>query len=244
MIRFFPLILILQALCLYHAYKNNTQQKWFWLIILFPFFGCLIYLYYHFFNRMTVDVVGENITKVVNSNYKTETLEKEVKFSDTVANKALLANEYINIGAFEKAIALFESCLIGTHRDDPEILTGLVKSTYLNKNYTATIDYAQQIESDPVFQKSEERTAYAWALFNTGAKQKAEKIFQAMDHQYSNYAQRLEFSDFLIEENRSDEAMEKLAGMIEEIDLMDRAEKRLNQTIYDKIVNLHGTLKL
>jgi hypothetical protein len=242
MIRFFPLILILEALCLYHAYKNNTEQKWFWLIVLFPFFGCLIYLYFHFFNRVTVDVVSDNITKVINTNYKTESLEKEVKFSDTVANKTLLANEYMNIGEFEKAITLFESCLKGTHQDDPEILTGLVKSNYLSKNYSATITYAQQIENDPVFKKSEERTAYAWALFNTGDKQKAEEVFQAMDHQYSNYVQRLEFCNFLVEENRTAEAKEKLAGMIEEIDLMDRAEKRLNQKIYNKILNRYDLL--
>ena len=242
MIRLLPLVVVLQIFCLYHAYKNNTDQKWFWFIIMLPFIGSLVYLYYHFFNRETVDTVSDTVTKAVNSNFKIEQLEKEVKFSATVSNKTLLANEYISIGDFEKAIFLYKSCLKGTHEDDSEILMGLVKSSYLNKNYDAVIEYAQRLGDDPVFQKSEERTAYAWALFNTGNTQKAEETFKAMDHQFSNYNQRLEYCNFLIAENKPGEAKEKLSGLIEEIDLMDRAEQRSKRTIYNNLKSLYSTI--
>ncbi len=242
MIRLFPLVLALQVFCLYHAYKNNTDQKWFWMIIILPFVGSLMYLYYHFFNRVTADAVSENITKVVNTNYKIEKLEKEVKFSSTVANKTLLAEEYINIGEFEKAFFLYKSCLKGSHIDDAEILMGLVKSSYLNKNYLDTIKYGERLEKEVVFQKSEERIAYAWALSNLGKKEKAEETFQQMDHQFSNYKHRLEFCNFLNEDNRSTEAKSKLKDMMEEIDHMDKAEQRLNRTIYKNISNLYNSI--
>ncbi len=242
MIRIFPLVVLVQIFCLYHAYKNNTEQKWFWLIVFLPFIGSIIYLYYHFYNRTTVETVSETITKVVNTNYKVEQLEKEVKFSDTVTNKTQLAEEYVNIGSYDKAIDLYKSCLKGTHADDPDILLGLVKSTYLNNNYDATIQYGKIIESEKIFQNAEERVAYAWALFNTGDSANAEKNFEAMDFQFSNYKQRLEYCNFLKEENRIDDAKAKLSEMIEEIDHMDRKEQRSKRTIYRDIKNFYGAI--
>ena len=90
----YSLVFVLEIFCLYHAFKNDSAQKWFWLIILLPFIGSLIYLYNHFFNQATVDDVSENINKVVSSNYMLEKLEKEAAFSGTVTNKALLADCY------------------------------------------------------------------------------------------------------------------------------------------------------
>ena len=242
MIRFFPLAIVLQIFCLYHAYKNNNQQKWFLLIIFLPFIGSLIYLYYHFFNRVTAEAVEENITSVVHTNYKIEKLEKEVRFSGTVTNKTLLADEYVENGNFEKAIFLYTSCLKGTHADDPDILMRLVKAHYLNQDYPATIKYGVQIENEKIFQNAEERIAYAWALNNIGEQVKAEQAFEAMDHQFSNYKNRLEFCNFLIEHSRKDEAKEKLLTMTDEIEHMGRAEKRSKRQIYNSIQALLNTL--
>jgi len=242
MLGLFPIVFLLEIFCLYHAYKNNSEQKWFWLIVVLPLVGSLIYLYYHFFNRVTVDDISENITKVVNSNYAIDKLEKEVAFSGTVNNKSQLAEEYVKIGAFEKATALYESCLKGTYADDPDLLMGLVKAKYLGKEYDEVVRYGKQIENEKIFEKSEERIAYAWALFNTNNHRKAEEVFQAMDHQFSNYKHRLEYGNFMIQENRSVEAKELLGTLINEIDHMDRVEKRSKKTIYNDIKSLYNSI--
>ncbi len=243
MLAAFPLVFLLEIFCLYHAYKNGTEQKWFWLIVVLPLIGSLIYLYYHFFNRVTVDDISENITKVVSNNYQIDKLEKEVAFSGTVSNKTLLAAEYLNVGAFEKAISLFESCLKGTNAGDTELLMGLVKAKYLNKEYDEVVKYGKQLENEKEFEKADERIAYAWSLFNTDNHRKAEEIFQTMDHQFSNYKHRLEYGNFLIQENRSNEAKELLSTLINEIDHMDRVEKRSNKIIYNDIKSLHDSIQ-
>ena len=242
MFRLFPLVLILQVFCLYHAFKNNSEQRWFWLIILLPFIGSLIYLYYHFFNRNTIENLGENITKVVNSNYEIERLEKEVTFSPTVKNKLLLADQHIKNGNYDRAIELLESSNKGTYANDPEILMQLVKVNYLNKNYSATVSYGALLENDYDFKKSEERIAYAWALFNTNDHAKAESVFQDMNHPFSNYKHRLEYANFLIQESRHTEAKNLLELLIHEIDHMDRAERKMKRAIYGSIKQLYNTL--
>lgn len=238
----FPLVLVLEIFCLYHAYKNNTEQRWFWVIILLPLIGSIIYLYYHFFNRNTIEDLEENITKVVNNNYEIERLEKEVTFSPTVKNKLLLAEECIKHANYDRAIELLESSNKGTYADDPEILMQLVKANYLKRNYEAAVKYGALLETDFDFKKSEERIAYAWALFNTNEHRKAEAVFQDMDHQFSNYKHRLEYANFLIQENRQPEAKSLLAHLIYEIDNMDRAEQKSKKSIYGSIKQLHNTL--
>ena len=43
MFRFYTPILILQVFCLYHAYKNKSENWWYFLILMFPLIGSLIY---------------------------------------------------------------------------------------------------------------------------------------------------------------------------------------------------------
>lgn len=238
----FPLTLILSVLCLYHAYKNNTEQRWFWLIILLPFAGSLIYLYYHFFNRNTVETITENLNQTVNSNHRIQQLEKEVNFSDTFNNKMSLAEEYMKVGNYEKAIHLYSSCLKGAYADDPELLMSLIKASYLNNNYDRIIDYAKPIENEKIFQNSEERIAFAWALYNVDDHGKAESVFQSMDHQFTNYGHRLEYAKFMLQEQRNEEAKTLLQTLLTEIEHMDRHEKRNRKNIYQSISKLYVSI--
>ena len=95
MLRFYTPILILQIFCLYHAYKSNSQQKWYWLIIFFPFFGSLLYLFDTFYTRGNIRSLTEGVKGMMNSNYRLEQLERELKFSDNVSNRVNLADAYI-----------------------------------------------------------------------------------------------------------------------------------------------------
>src|SRR4051812_13448934 len=87
--------LILQAFCLYHAYKNNNQQKWYWIIIFFPVVGCVIYLYDNFYSKHKLQSISEVAKNLVNSNRRIEQLERDVKFNDNVTNKVNLADAYM-----------------------------------------------------------------------------------------------------------------------------------------------------
>src|SRR5688572_7886882 len=124
-------LLILQAFCVYHAYKNNVEQRWYWLIIFFPLVGCLIYLYHNFYNQSTVQTISQGVKGVVNSNYRVEQLEKALRFNDNVANKVNLADAYAKLGRFEEAIELYTDCLSGFMAEDPELRMKVVHAAFM-----------------------------------------------------------------------------------------------------------------
>ncbi|MDH5381031.1 MAG: hypothetical protein OEW75_09265 [Cyclobacteriaceae bacterium] len=239
----FPFLMIIQALCLYHAYSKNVEQKWYWLIIFLPFLGSVFYLYHHFYSRQSLTKVSEGIKEVVNTNYKTEKLEQTVKFSATIQNKTNLADKYIEIGRYHEAIDLYESCLDGFNKNDSATMIKLVKSNYLIEDYGRAIYYGDLVKSNKDFLKSEIKICYALSLFKTNQSDLAEKIFEEMDSQFSNYPQRMEYAKFLHKTGKKSEALSKLEELREEYDHMEPYEKRLNKGLDKTINNLHTQLR-
>ena len=239
MLRFYAPILLLQGFCLYHAYKNNTQQKWFWLIIIFPLVGSLIYLYYHFSGKINIDNITEGVKEALDSNYKMEKLEKENRFADTAANKIKLGDQYMQKERYKDALEMYESCLNGIYDDDPELMRKLLQANYMSGNYEQTINFGEKLENDYGFKNSNERIALAWAYFHNHGKEIAEKTFKAMDMQFANYPNRIEYCKFLLKENRTEEAKNKLATMIEEIEHMDSYERKMKRGIQGEIKKMY-----
>lgn len=236
-------ILLLQAFCLYHAYRNNTHQKWLWLIVFIPLIGCLIYLYDNFGSRRNLIDVQEGVKSIVLSNYQLNKLEKEIKYAPTVRNKVLLADAYVQRNRYPEAIPLYESCLQGLYVDDPHIIKKLVKVLYSAKDYAGAVAYGEKLHAEKSFQNDEARVAFAWSLYYTGKVAEAEANFAAMDNQFSNFPNRVEFCKFLLDNQRSAEAKEKLEVLMDEIDHMDSFEQRLKRPILRQIKQLHAGIQ-
>ncbi|MEO1263271.1 MAG: PLDc N-terminal domain-containing protein [Bacteroidota bacterium] len=239
MFRLYTPILLLQAICVWHAYKNNSEQKWIYLIVIFPFIGCLIYLYFHFSGKLNIDNITETVKEAVNNDYQMEQLEKENRFADTAANKIRLGDEYMQKGRYADALQMYESCLNGIYNDDPELLRKLIQANYLTEDYKSTIEFGKQLENDYGFKNSQERIAYAWALFYENKLEEAEQQFIGMDLQFTNYHHRMEFCKMLIEQNRLSEAKDKLGRMKQEIEHMDAPERRAKRKIYSMISEMY-----
>ena len=242
MFGYYTPILILQAICLYHAYKNNTQQMWFWLIIFFPVVGCLLYLYNNFASRRNIKTLAEGVKGVVNSNYRIEQLEKELRFSDTVNNKVNLADAYVGVHRYEEAVQLYSSCLQGFMADDPTLRMKLLHTHYQNNDYEAAINYGLALEQEKTFKNAEERALYALALYHTGRTEDAEKVFEELDKSFTNYPQRLEYARFLFAINKTEQCKEKLAEMLAEFEHMDSMEKRLKRDTIREVRYLYNEM--
>jgi hypothetical protein len=241
MIRFYTPILILQIFCVYHAFKKNNEQRWIWIILFFPFFGSLIYLYQTFYSKRNLEVLKEGVKANLNSNYKIDKLEKEIKFSDTVFNRISLADEHLLIGNYNRAYELYKSCLEGIYKDDVDLLLKLVKVNYFNKNYDKVIFYGIQIPNDDEFKKTEEKAALAWAYSKKGNHNKANQHFKECDIRFSNYYQRLEYAKYLEQNGEKQNAINMLEELINEIDTMNSYEKKLKRQIYRTIKNYYTT---
>lgn len=231
-------LLALVIFCIYHAYRNNADYKWYWLIILFPLFGCLIYLYHNFYNRDTVQTISQGVKEVVNSNYRIEQLEKAVKFNDNLSNKVNLADAYVKIGRYEEAIKLYDECLSGFMAEDPDLRMKALHAAFLNKDYPTAISYGEMLGNEKTFKNSESRIAYAWALHLTGKKDAAQSVFQDLNKSFTNYVHRLEYGKFLKETNQLESLKELVAELDEEFNHMKGQERRLHRQVIQQIRDL------
>lgn len=233
MFGYYTPLLLLQAICLYHAYKSRVEQRWYWLILFIPVVGCLIYLYDAFYTRNTVHTITQGVKQVINSNYKIEQLEQAVRFAGNVTNKTNLANAYAGNGRYDEAIALYKECLQGFMAGDPNLRMKLLQANFLKKDYEATIAYGNELESqqEKNFKNAEARVGYAWALHYVGQSDAAEAVFRNMDNAYTNYWHRMEYCKFLKETNKTDELTAKLESLIEEFNHIKGPERKLYRGI-------------
>jgi hypothetical protein len=240
---YYTIVLALQAFCLYHAYKNNTHQKWFWLIIFIPLVGCLIYMYDTFYSRPNVNSLTEGVKELVYSNYAVEKLEKEVKYSETVTNKTNLADAYTERGRYDEAIKLYESCRKGYNDSNPDLLRKLLRAYFLTKNYEKVIELGQLLESVKSVGDSEDKIAYAWALHFTGNTPKAEEKFKALDARFANFHARTEFSKFLMEIGKTADAKKVLNAIVDDYEGMDSYEKNAKKSMVKEAKRLQQSIK-
>ncbi|HEY0656474.1 MAG TPA: hypothetical protein VGD65_25245 [Chryseosolibacter sp.] len=231
-------VLLLQAFCIYHAYRNGVEYRWYWFIILFPLFGCVFYLIHHFNNRASINNITEAVKGVVNSNYKIEQLERAYEFSDTLTNRVNLADAYITVGRAEEAINLYKQSLTGFMADDIGLRMKLLHALYVNHSYQQAVDLGSEMEGDNTFKKSLSRIAYAWALHHSGRTDSAERVFQDMDKTNTNYEHRVEYCKFLQQVGRTDDMRTKAQELFSEFEFMRGPERKLHRDTINELKDL------
>ncbi len=238
MLGYYTPVLILQALCLYHAYKNNNQQKWYWLILFFPVFGCLIYLYENFYSKRLISNLSEGVKALGNSNHRVEQLERQVKFNDSYTNKVNLADAYMRVQRYEDAVNLYEKCLEGFMAEDPVLLMKLLSAYYQNGNYKKVIFIGEKLSSNKTFKNAEERIALAWSYFFDNQQSVAIDIFKDLDKSYTNFRHRIEYSKLLIKLDQHESAETILQVLMEEFDHMKPLERKVNKPLVSETKKL------
>jgi len=229
-LRFYSPILVLQMFCLYHAYSRRTDNKWYWIILFFPFIGSVIYLYHTFYSRRNLDNLSETIKSSFVSNYRIDKLEKQLAFSDTITNKIELATEHRQVGNYDRSLELLTSCLTGVHESDPDIISEIV------------IAYGSRINGEKGFEKSPQKLALAWSYYHLGMQAEAERCFEEMNIQFMNYDQRNDFASFYNQIGHKEKAIALLDNLLDEIDAMDSFEKRNLRPIHRKISRSYASL--
>ena len=121
-----------------HALRTG-RERWLWLIIVFPFVGCLIYFIAEYLpelkNSPRSRQVKRGVIKAIDPGGDIRRLKLELERTDSINNRKALAEAYVNAGRFDEAIPLYESCLSGVHVDDPAILEGMSLAYFLKGEF-------------------------------------------------------------------------------------------------------------
>lgn len=228
--KYYYLVLILQAICVFHCIRKGNQQNWIWLIVFLPAIGCLIYLFTEIITRREVSMAQDNLSKIVVPSGRLKKLKQQVDFSPTFQNKVNLADEYMNAGMTDDAIALYEQSLEGMFAENPDVLMKLMEA-YSDKNdYARVAALATPILKHPDFVKQHAHVLYAIALEQLGRKTEAEMEFLAMKGRFSGFEARYSYACFLMREHRMEEAEKVLNAIVSEASHMSPGETRNHRT--------------
>ncbi|AUC86421.1 hypothetical protein CW731_14530 [Polaribacter sp. ALD11] len=151
-------------------------------------------------------------------------------FSNTFQNKINLADAYLQNKDFENAILNYEKALQGNFKDEPYTLNKLITCYFEIKNFDKVISYSEKINLERDFKDT--FYFYGLALEQKGFVEKAENQLIKIDKRYSNYEQRIEFSNFYIRNNKEEKAKEILLEIIDELKSMSKENFRKHSLLY------------
>lgn len=239
---YYYIVILIQGLCVFHSIKKGTQSKWLWLIVFLPLIGSVIYIFTEVIKKRHISGVQSSIQHIANPTGRITELEKRFKFSDTFTNRVALADAYLENGLNEKAIELYEPALSGVFIDNEHVIKQLIIGYYNLKQYKKVTDIAPKILKSFDFSKSRANLLYALSLLETGDLAKAEKEFEAMNHRFSNYEARFYYGDFLVKQNRKEDAALIFHDIVDESQHLSRKEKGDSKIWIDKSKKIWDSL--
>lgn len=239
---FYYLIIGVQIYCLYHAYTTRNKIYWYFIILLAPGLGSLLYLITQVFTKKDAETVQKEITAVINPTKKIKDLEAKVEFSDTFQNRIDLADAYSEQKNYALAITNYKEALSGNHSEDYYATAQLLTAYYHTEAYEDVITTAQIIKEKPDFETSKAQFLYGLSLSKVGREEEAEAILKKIDKRYSHYEERLILARFYKDTNKKEESKELLEELITEGDYMTKPNKQLYKTTFLEIQKLHSEL--
>ena len=235
-------ILALQIACAYHIYKSRNHHYWYWVVFLVPALGSAAYILTQVFNKNDVKVVQNELNTVFNPTKKVRDLEKQVAFADTFQNRINLADGYLEMSAFAKAISTYEKALEGSHAKDYYGNSQLLQAYYLDEQFEKVVATADLIQGKSDFEGSKSQFLCGLSYSKLGDVARATPILKKIDQRYSNYKERLVLAQFYLDNNQWNQGKEILSEMIAEHEHMTKTNKRLYRDTFSEVRKLHATL--
>ncbi|WP_271784880.1 tetratricopeptide repeat protein [Aquimarina algiphila] len=234
------LIIALQGYCVYHAIKNKSNYYWFFVIMLLPVLGSIIYLFTQVFNKKDLDVVQNEIVNVINPTKKIKDLQKQLDFADTFQNRVNLADALLEAGDYTYAIQEYEK--VHNTNNDVGVLKKLIEGYYQIKNYEKIISSAEKIVDRSDFKGSRSQFLYGLALEEDQQSEKAEEHLRQIDQRYSNYKERYTLAQFLLKKGKTEDAKEILFEILTEAQHMSKPNRNKYRTVVHDVKKLVSSI--
>ena len=222
---YYPVVLILQALCVFHCIRRGTQNRWIWIIVFLPFIGSVVYILTEIIQKRHVNSAKGSLLDLVNPSGRIKKLEHNFNFSGTFTNRIALADAYLEAGFYEKAIELYEPVLTGIFDNSEGAIRNLIQAYFKVGRYNDVVKIAPKVTGSLDFSKTPANLYYALALEQLEKFDAAESEFKKMNQRFSNYQQRFNYGTFLARRKRNSEAIEILQSILSEAEFLSGREK-------------------
>ena len=140
---------LLQVACAVHAYRRGKEYFWFWIILMFPLLGTIVYFIAEILPEWKRTGQPSRVMDGIPflASRELDRLEEQLEDVPTTANQLILAEACIRRGKPERAIELYRECLKGPHENDINILRSLAEALLASEKWSDLLDVSDGMRS-------------------------------------------------------------------------------------------------
>ena len=175
------IILALQVICVIHAAKTGRFWPWGYVVIFLPLFGALAYVLIELLPEWFGGVQGQKARKSVvgtlDPGRRYRQLTDQLDVTDTIANRAALAEECLKLGKYDEAFQIFNTTPL---EKSPALLASYTSTALfrLGRNDEASAIVAQFFKDYPNDEGGLVTSVKAMMLAKSGKQREAEETIQ------------------------------------------------------------------
>jgi hypothetical protein len=214
------LSLVLQVVFVFHIFKTGRDTRWVWLVLMLPGFGAAIYFIIEILPELMGSSTGRQARRtaegLINPNKDINAASRNLEVADTVENNRRLAGEQMERGQYAEASELYQKCLTGLNKHNPEFMYGYARCQFELGNHSqvrAILD--SLIEENPDYKNQDAHLLYARTLDKLGEIPEATDEYKTLHSYYSGPEATYHYAKMLQANGRADKAKELLQGILD-----------------------------
>jgi len=204
------ILLALDLVLIVHAAKTGRFSPWAYIILMIPGFGSAAYVLVELAPAWLGSYSGQKfqsrVGRTLQPTKRYQQLTDNLAVTDTIANRAELAQECRAIGKHEEALRLYES-ILGLHLgDEPTFAMGRAQALFDLGRFADAATALEELKRKwPDYQSSSGHLLYGRALEGAGATERALDEYEAVAAYYPGAEPRVRQAGLLIANARGDE---------------------------------------
>jgi hypothetical protein len=225
-----PIAIILLAInvaFIVHAAKTGRFMPWGYLILFLPGVGTIAYILVELVPEWLGSRQGQQATRRVINTLNPEKdyrrLQDDLAITDTIANRAALAEECLHLGKYEEALEHYDNILSRPMGEEPAYALGKARAEFgLGKPQAAVATLDDLRGRWPDYQSADGHLLYARALEGSGRTNEALEEYKAVSGYFAGAEARVRWALLLEKMGRKAEAKTIYAELLTQ---MQRAPK-------------------
>lgn len=194
----FALIVVVQIALIVHVVRTGRPTYWVIVLLIAPGIGGLAYFIVELLPELSSNRHARSamrgVKKTLNPEGDLRQKQRQLKLSGSVDAARHLAGELVEGGRYTEAIEHYQTALTGLYEHDPDLMLGLAKAYFGNKQYAETKQTLDSlIKENPNFKSPEGHLLFARAVEEIGDYDTALDEYKAVAAYYAGAEARARY---------------------------------------------------
>lgn len=214
-------ILASTVFCVIHAARTGRFWPWGYVVIFLPGFGAAAYFLFEILPEWRHDPKARKaqaqLVQAIDPGRRYRALREELDFTDTIGNRANLAEECLALGKYDEALDLYEGIVKLPQGDEPAYFLGKAKAQFGLGRFEDALASLDALKMQwPNFRSQDGHLLYARALEAAGRFDEALKEYVSLSAYFAGAEARVRQMLLLDRMGRGAEAKELAEDVVKQ----------------------------